>query len=60
MAGSSLTLLRVLHDAFGLAAGIVGLIAIMQQHERSWLGWFAILLGLLALVPRLGGILMPH
>ena len=27
----------------GLAAGIVGLIAVTRQHERSWLVWLAIL-----------------
>ncbi|MCX5973215.1 MAG: hypothetical protein NTU59_00765 [Coprothermobacterota bacterium] len=44
----------------GLAAGIVGLIAIVRQHERSWLVWLAILLGLFALVFVLGEFLVPH
>lgn len=44
----------------GLAAGIVGLIAVTRQHERSWLVWLAILLGLFALVFVLGEFLVPH
>ena len=27
----------------GLAAGIVGLVAITRQHERSWLVWLTVL-----------------
>jgi hypothetical protein len=27
----------------GLAAGIVGLIAVIRRHERSWLVWLAML-----------------
>ena len=44
----------------GLAAGIVGLIAVTRQHERSWLVWLAILLGLFALLIVLGEFLVPH
>jgi len=29
--------------ACGLAAGVVGLIAVIRKHERSWLVWLAIL-----------------
>jgi len=44
----------------GLAAGIVGLIAVIRQHERSWLVWLAILPGLFVLVFILGEFLVPH
>jgi hypothetical protein len=44
----------------GLAAGIVGLIAVIRQHERSWLVWLAILPGLFALFFVLGEFLVPH
>ena len=44
----------------GLAAGIVGLIAVTRQHERSWLVWLALLVGLNALVFVLGEFLVPH
>ena len=35
---------------FGLAAGIVGLIAVIRQHERSWLVWLALLPGIVSIV----------
>ena len=38
----------------GLAAGIVGLIAVIRQRERSWLVWLAILTGLFVIVIVLG------
>jgi len=44
----------------GLAAGIVGLIAVIRHHERSWLVWFTILPGLLVLTLVLGEFLVPH
>lgn len=44
----------------GLAAGIVGLIAVARRHERSWFVWLAILPGLFALVSILGEFLVPH
>lgn len=31
---------------FGLAGGVVGLIAVLRSHERSWLVWVAMVLGL--------------
>ena len=34
----------------GLAAGIVGVIAVSSQHELSWLVWLAILIGLFVIV----------
>ncbi len=44
----------------GLAAGIVGLIAVIRKHERSWLVWLTILPGLFVLVFVLGEFLVPH
>jgi len=44
----------------GLAAGIIGLIAVIRRHERSWLVWLAILIGLFVLVLVLGEFLVPH
>jgi len=34
----------------GLAAGVVGIVAMTRQHERSWLVWLALLAGILALL----------
>lgn len=42
-----------------LAAGIVGLIAVMRR-ERSWLVWLTLLPGLFVLVFVLGEFLAPH
>jgi hypothetical protein len=44
----------------GLAAGIVGLMAVIRRHERSWLVWITILPGLLVLFLVLGEFLVPH
>ena len=44
----------------GLAAGIVGLIAVIRRHERSWLVWLTILPGLMVLFFVLGEFLVPH
>lgn len=44
----------------GFAAGIIGLIAVIRQHERSWLVWLTILPGLFVLVFVLGEFLVPH
>jgi hypothetical protein len=44
----------------GLAAGIVGLVAVIRQHERSWLVWLTLLPGLLVLFLLLGEFLFPH
>lgn len=44
----------------GLAAGIVGLISVLRQHERSWLVWLTLLPGLLVLSLLLGEFLFPH
>jgi len=44
----------------GLAAGIVGLIAVIQRHERSWLVWLTLLPGLMVMAFVLGEFLVPH
>jgi hypothetical protein len=44
----------------GLAAGVVGLIAVIQKHERSWLVWLTILAGAFVLLFFLGEFLVPH
>jgi len=44
----------------GLAAGLVGAIAIIRQHERSWLVWLTVLAGALVVVFLLGEFLIPH
>lgn len=33
----------------GLAAGVTGVIAMMREHERSWLLWLPILVGVMAI-----------
>ncbi|MBM3179350.1 MAG: hypothetical protein FJZ86_03250 [Chloroflexi bacterium] len=44
----------------GLTAGIVGLVAVIRQHERSRLVWLTMLPGLFALFFILGEFLVPH
>jgi hypothetical protein len=44
----------------GLAAGILGLIAVIRKNERSWLVWLTLLPGLLVLFLLLGEFLFPH
>jgi hypothetical protein len=44
----------------GIAAGVVGLIALIRGHERSWMVWIAILPGAFALFFVLGEFLVPH
>ncbi len=44
----------------GLAVGIVGLIAMIRRHERSWLVWLTMLLGLMVLFFVLDQFLVPH
>lgn len=45
--------------AVGLAAGIVGLVAVLRR-ERSWLVWLAMLPGLMTLSFTLGEFLVSH
>jgi hypothetical protein len=44
----------------GLAAGIVGLVAIIKNHEHSWLVWLTILPGAFVVFLLLGEFLVPH
>jgi hypothetical protein len=44
----------------GLAAGVIGLIALIRKHERSWLVWLTILPGAFSLLLVLGEFLVPH
>ena len=44
----------------GLSAGIMGLLAVVRQHERSGLVWLTMLPGLLVLFLVLGEFLFPH
>jgi len=44
----------------GLASGILALIAVTRQHERSWLVWLPILAGAFVLTFLLGEFLVPH
>lgn len=44
----------------GLATFVVGLIAIIRNHERSWLVWATLLPGASALLFVLGEFLVPH
>lgn len=43
-----------------LAGGIVALVAIIRQHERSWMLWLALLPMLNVFVFLLGEFLIPH
>jgi hypothetical protein len=44
----------------GLAAGGIGLLAVLRSRERSWLVWLTILPGAFALFFVLGEFLLPH
>lgn len=44
----------------GLAAGVVGLMAVLRQRERSWLVWLCILPGLFVVFLVLGELLTSH
>jgi len=46
--------------ACGLAAGIVGLLAIVRRQERSWLVWASALVGLDIMFLLLGELLGQH
>jgi hypothetical protein len=43
----------------GLGTGIVGLVAVIRQHERSWLVWLTLLPGAFILFLLLGEFLVP-
>ncbi len=44
----------------GLAAGVVGLVAVTRRRERSLLLWLPLLIGLCVIVFVLGEFLVPH
>lgn len=44
----------------GLAAGVVGMIALLKKQERSWMVWLAILSGASVLFLLVGEFLVPH
>lgn len=44
----------------GLASGIVGLVAVTRQHERSWMVLLTLLPGLWVLFMLIGEFLFPH
>lgn len=46
--------------ACGLAAGIVGLLAVFCQHERSWLVWLALVPMLLVVAFLIAEFTIPH
>lgn len=46
--------------ACGLAAGIVGLLALVRQHEHSLFVWLALVVGLGTIVFLVGEFLVPH
>ncbi|MHC1679199.1 MAG: hypothetical protein AB9886_01535 [Candidatus Cryosericum sp.] len=46
--------------ACGLVAGIVGLLAIVRQHERSLFVWLTLVFGLGVILLVLGEFLVPH
>ena len=45
---------------FGLAGGVLGLMAIIKHKERSSLTFFAVLIGSVVLLFALGEVLAPH
>ena len=57
-------LLRISYGMFmmmvGFTSGIVGLVAVIRRHERSWLVWCTILPTLFVLLFVLGEFLFPH
>jgi hypothetical protein len=46
--------------ACGLAAGVVGLVAIVRKHERSWLVWLPVFLGADVILFVVGEFAVPH
>ena len=44
----------------GLASGIIGLVAVIREHERAVLVWLTLLPGALVLFFVLGEFLVPH
>jgi len=44
----------------GLAGGILGLIALIVKHDRSWMVWLTLLPGAFVVFLLLGEFLVPH
>ena len=44
----------------GLAAGIIGLVALVRPRERSWLVWLTVMPGAWVLFMLVGEFLFPH
>jgi hypothetical protein len=44
----------------GLSAGVIGLVALIRNRERSWFVWLAVLPGAFVLFLLLGELLVPH
>lgn len=44
----------------GLAAGTMSAVAVVHNHERSWLAWLALLPGLFILFLLVGEVVAPH
>jgi hypothetical protein len=44
----------------GLAAGVLGLTALLGRHERSWLVWLPIIVGAFVVFLLVGEFLFPH
>jgi hypothetical protein len=57
---SLLTYYGVIMLLCGLEAGIFGVIAVTQKHERSWMVWLAILPGAFVLLLMLREVLLPY
>lgn len=45
---------------FGLAAGIVGVIALLRKREHSWMVWVTVLIGASTLLFVMGEFLIAH
>ena len=44
----------------GLGGGVLGVIALVRKHEKSWAVWLALLVGAAMLLLLLGEFLLPH
>lgn len=44
----------------GASGGVIGLIAVIRHHERSWVVWLAMLPAVFLLMFLMGEIFMPH
>ena len=56
----SLISFGVLIFVFGLAAGVLGLISLIRNYEKSFLVWLAVVAGLFSLFLLVGEFLIPH